>query len=47
MKISPRFVLWMFLIVLWNFGIPNARPISDVLVALALFVLFNNLEKIK
>ena len=36
MKIKKTFIIWLFLVVLWNFGVPGAAPIYDVLVAVAL-----------
>tara|TARA_B100001142_G_C13746413_1_gene427595 strand:- start:211 stop:357 length:147 start_codon:yes stop_codon:yes gene_type:complete len=30
------FILWLFLVTLWNFGVPGALPIYDVLVAAVL-----------
>ena len=36
MKINKTFIIWLFLVVLWNFGVPGAAPIYDVLVALVL-----------
>tara|TARA_B000000441_G_C21411246_1_gene160442 strand:- start:244 stop:384 length:141 start_codon:yes stop_codon:yes gene_type:complete len=36
------FVIWLVLVIAWNFGYPGASPLEDVLVAviLALFNLF-------
>jgi len=36
MKINKTFIIWLFLVVLWNFGVPGATPVYDVLVAVAL-----------
>jgi len=30
------FLLWLFLVIIWNFGVPEAAPIYDVLVAVIL-----------
>tara|TARA_Y100000814_G_scaffold224539_1_gene168500 strand:+ start:2608 stop:2754 length:147 start_codon:yes stop_codon:yes gene_type:complete len=30
------FIIWVFLVILWNFGVPGAPPIYDVLVAVVL-----------
>jgi len=30
------FILWLFMVVLWNYKFPEAKPIHDVLVAVAL-----------
>ena len=36
------FVIWLIMVIAWNFGYPDATPLEDVLVAviLALFNLF-------
>tara|TARA_S200000501_G_scaffold341480_1_gene350889 strand:+ start:83 stop:223 length:141 start_codon:yes stop_codon:yes gene_type:complete len=34
------FVIWLVLVIAWNFGYPQASPIEDVLVAIIL-ALFN------
>ena len=36
------FVIWLVLVIAWNFGYPQASPMEDVLVAviLALFNIF-------
>ena len=35
--IDRVFALWVILVILWNYGYPNAEPIYDVLVAIGLF----------
>ena len=40
------FCIWLLLIVLWNFGFPNALPILDVLAAIILSLLSKYLEKL-
>ena len=35
--IDRVFALWVILVILWNYGYPNAEPIYDVLVAISLF----------
>ena len=35
--IDRVFALWIILVILWNYGYPNAEPIYDVLVAVSLF----------
>ena len=35
-KNQKIFLGWPVLVVLWNFGVPGAKPIYDVLVAIAL-----------
>ncbi len=30
------FILWLIAVILWNFGVPNASPLEDVIVAIVL-----------
>lgn len=42
-----NWLAWMVLVVLWNFGFPEAKPIDDVLIAIILsllLVLINSLS---
>jgi hypothetical protein len=39
--------IWLILVILWNFGYPRATPIYDVLIAVALSVIFILIKKIK
>ena len=36
---------WLVLVILWNYGLPNATPLQDVLVAVILSVLFIIINK--
>ena len=36
MKLNKTFLIWLVLVILWNFGVPGAAPIYDVIVAVAL-----------
>ena len=36
-KLDWVFVLWLILVVLWNFGYPGATPLLDVIAAVVLF----------
>ena len=38
---------WLALIVLWNYGFPNATPLQDVLVAVILSILFIIIQKVQ
>ena len=38
------FLIWIILIVLWNFGFPNASPLFDVIMAILLSLLSRILE---
>jgi hypothetical protein len=40
------FIIWLFLVVLWNFGVPEALPVYDVLVAVVLSFFSTWLDKI-
>jgi len=33
-------LIWMLLVILWNYGFPQASPFQDVLVAVFLSILF-------
>ena len=38
---------WLILVILWNYGYPNAKPFYDVLVAVILVVVFILIKKLK
>ena len=38
-------IIWLFLVTLWNFGFPEAKPIYDVLVAVILSLIFIMIKK--
>jgi hypothetical protein len=40
------YLIWLFGVITWNFGMPNAAPIEDVLVAIILSFLSIGLKKI-
>ena len=40
-------ITWLILVILWNFGYPTAKPIYDVLVAVAFSIIFILIKKIK
>jgi hypothetical protein len=44
MKINKSFTIWLFLVILWNFGVPGAEPLFDVLVAVLLSLVVRLLE---
>ena len=35
-KIMKIYIIWLIGIVIWNFGVPNATPLEDVIVAIVL-----------
>ena len=39
------FFIWLFAIIVWNFGVPEASPIEDVIVAMLLSLLTMKLKK--
>ena len=40
------YLIWLIGIVIWNYGVPQATPLQDVLVAIALSFLSIGLKKI-
>ena len=44
-KNQTIFLLWVFLVCLWNFGVPGARPLYDVLAAIGLSLFSTFLNK--
>jgi len=39
------FVIWLIGVIAWNFGFPDATPLEDVLMAIALSFLSMGLKK--
>ncbi len=35
-----NWIAWLVLVVIWNYGYPNATPLQDVIVAVILSILF-------
>jgi len=49
-KISRSSILWLawlVLVILWNFGYPDAKPILDVLVAIILSIIFILIKRLR
>ena len=44
-KNQKTFLIWLVMVISWNFGVPEAAPIYDVLVAVALSLAAKELEK--
>ncbi len=42
-----NWLAWLVLVILWNYGFPNANPFQDVLVAVILSVLFIIIQKLQ
>jgi len=40
------YILWLIGIVMWNFGVPGAAPIQDVIISIILSLLSIGLKKI-
>ena len=43
-----NWAVWLVLVILWNYGFPEATPLQDVLVAVLLsltFILINKYQK--
>jgi hypothetical protein len=40
------YLIWLIAVFAWNFGVPNAAPIEDVIVAIVLSFLSIGLKKI-
>ncbi len=38
---------WLVLVILWNYGFPNATPLQDVIVAVILSILFIIIKKLR
>jgi len=39
------YLIWLFGVIVWNYGVPQATPLEDVFVAVALSFLSINLKK--
>ena len=42
-----NWLAWLVLVILWNYGFPDATPLQDVLVAVILSVLFIIISKLQ
>ncbi len=40
------YIIWLIGVILWNFAVPNAAPIKDVIVAVLLSFLSIGLKKV-
>jgi hypothetical protein len=40
------YLTWLIAVIMWNFGVPNASPLQDVIVAIILSFLTILLKKI-
>ncbi|MBL6857291.1 MAG: hypothetical protein ISQ92_01245 [Pelagibacteraceae bacterium] len=38
-------IAWLILVILWNYGYPDALPLYDVLVAIGLSIIFILIKK--
>ena len=39
------YIIWLIAVLAWNFGVPSAKPIEDVVVAMLLSLLSIGLKK--
>ena len=39
------YIIWLFGVILWNYGVPNASPTEDVIVAILLSFMSMGLKK--
>ena len=46
-KKKVNWAAWLILVILWNYGFPNATPLQDVLVAVILSILFMIIAKLQ
>ena len=42
-----NWVIWLILVILWNYGFPQASPFQDVIVAVILSILFIIIQKVQ
>jgi hypothetical protein len=42
-----NWLAWLFLVIIWNYGYPNATPLQDVSVAVILSILFIIIKKLQ
>ncbi len=42
-----NWLLWLVLVILWNYGFPNATPLQDVIVAVILSILFIIIQRVR
>ena len=40
------YIIWLIMVIVWNFGVPNAAPVEDVIVAISLSFLSIGLKKV-
>ena len=40
-------IIWLILVVIWNYGYPQASPLQDVLAAIIFWIISTFLQKIK
>jgi len=42
---KTNWLIWLILVIMWNYGFPNATPLQDVIVAVILSILFIIIKK--
>ena len=44
---KTNWLIWLILVIMWNYGFPNATPLQDVIVAVILSILFIIIQKVQ
>ena len=44
---KTNWLIWLILVIMWNYGFPNATPLQDVIVAVILSILFMIIQKLQ
>ena len=47
MKKKINWLVWLVLVILWNYAFPNASPLQDVIVAVILSILFTIIQMLQ
>ena len=42
---SKTYLTWLVLVIIWNYGFPDVKPIADVIIAILLSILSKRMEK--
>ena len=42
---KTNWLIWLILVIMWNYGFPNATPLQDVIVSVILSILFIIIKK--
>ena len=47
MKKKINWLVWLVLVILWNYAFPNASPLQDVIFAVILSILFTIIQMLQ